>query len=164
MKAKLALSILLVAALALFGMGCKATGGGRFINEIYPNYGSKITFGFNAHQTGPSNPDPSFPPAEIEAKGQFHLVDHGSKTKIHGTFTGTWEPIEGVEGDPSFFGTCTTNGGNPEPFNVTFHDSGEPGPSKGDGIIVRIGTTSLLGLPTYAGTLSAGNIQVHKTK
>jgi len=162
MKVKYVLVAILIAVLALGGMGCsKVTGGGSFTNEIYPNYGNKITFGFNAHPTGPHNPDPSLPPAEIEAKGQFHLVDHTTKTKIHGTFTGTWET---EEGDPTFFGTCTTNGGNPQPFNVTFHDSGEKGPNRGDGIIVRIGTTDIFGLPTYAGTLNGGNIQVHKAK
>lgn len=161
MKVKYVLVAILVAVLALGGTGCsKVTGGGKFINETFPNYGNKITFGFNAHPTEPY--DPTIVPEEVDAQGHLTLTDHGTGTKIRGTFTGTWSWDSDT--DATYFGTCTINGTVVQPFNVTFHDSGEKGPNRGDGIIVRIGTTDYNGLPTYAGTLNGGNIQVHKAK
>ena len=94
MKGKLALSILLVAVLALGGIGCsKVTGGGKFTNEFFPDYGNKITFGFTAQPLD----EESDLPGMTKAKGQFQLVDHTTKTRIHGTFTGTYlTPSEGI--------------------------------------------------------------------
>jgi len=108
MKAKYALVVLLVAALALIGTGCKATGGGWF-NDIDDG---KVTFGFNAQSTSGETDAPSPPsqlPGEWEtmaAKGQFQMVVHGTKdnptkTRMHGTFTGTW--VSSQTGDESYF-------------------------------------------------------------
>ncbi len=160
MKVKYVLVAILVATLALGGVGCsKVTGGGQF--EDF-NAG-KVTFGFNAQPTEPYNPEED-ELKEIGAKGQFHLVAHGTKTRIKGNFTGTW-----VMTDPEFtrfFGTCTINGTGEYDFNVQFADSGEQGPNKGDGIIVHIGSTNPFGpvILMYSGDLEAGNIQVHKAK
>ncbi len=158
MKAKLALVVLLVAVLALGGVGCnKATGGGWFIDDTT---GYKITFGFNAKPTVDyTNTDT---PEEVPAKGQFQLVDHGTKTRIHGSFDGTWSWTS--DDISSFFGTSIINGTDVQPFNVQFYDNGEQGLDKGDGIIVHIGSTDPNGPITliYSGELGGVNIKVHE--
>jgi len=175
MKAKYALVVLLVAALALIGTGCKATGGGWF-NDIDDG---KVTFGFNAQSTSGETDAPSPPsqlPGEWEtmaAKGQFQMVVHGTKdnptkTRMHGTFTGTW--VSSQTGDESYFcGTGSRNGEDPEPFFIQCQDLGEPGFSEGDMILIVIGTndpdtwaSSPSSYLTYDGVLGGGNIQVHE--
>jgi len=172
MKAKLALVVLLVSALALIGTGCKATGGGWF-NDIDDG---KVTFGFNAQSTGGDADVPSPPPwlsewETMAAKGQLQMVVHGTKdnptkTRVHGTFTGTW--VSNQTGDESYFcGTCSRNGGDPEPFFIRCRDLGEPGFSKGDQMIIVIGTMDPKppwpsDVSIYDGVLQGGNIQVHK--
>ena len=159
MKAKYALVILLVAVLALVGVGCKkVTGGGQFKDFD----AGTVTFAFNAQPTEAYEDTTS--PEEIGAKGQFQLVAHGSKTRIHGSFNGTWTWTDNYTS--TFFGTCTINGTDVEPFNVTFYDNGEQGLNKGDGIIVLIGSTNPIDPPKYAysGDLTAGNIKIHKDK
>jgi len=173
MKAKLALVVLLVAALALIGTGCKATGGGRF-NDVQHG---KVTFAFNAQSTSGETDAPSPPPMlpgeweTMAAKGQFQMVVHGTKdsptkTRMHGTFTGTW--VNSQTGDQSYFcGTGSINGGAPEPFYIRCQDLGEPGFGEGDQIIIVIGTMDPKppwppGFSLYSGTLEAGNIKVHK--
>ncbi len=169
MKAKLALVVLLVAVVALVGAGCKTTGGGRFNDIVH----GKVTFGFNAQSTGGDTDGPSPPPwlsgewETIGAKGQFQMVVHDSKTKIKGTFTGTW--VSSQTGDQSyFFGMGSINGGETEPFFIRSQDFGEPGFGEGDQIIIVIGTNdpNPLSWPPdvsiYSGTLEAGNIKVHK--
>ena len=93
MAVRLGLILLLVAALAVMGVGCKTTGGGWFIVKETDH---RVSFGLTAIATG----DPwlecntvVIDGEEIEvlwivwpAKGQFQLVDHKSKEKIHGTF------------------------------------------------------------------------------
>ena len=168
MKAKLALAVLLVAVLAMVGAGCKTTGGGWF-NDVDDG---KVTFGFNAQSTdGDTDAPPPQPPPGWEtmaAKGQFQMVVHDTKTRMHGTFTGTW--VSSQTGGESYFGgTCSVNGEAPEPFFIQCRDLGEPGFSEGDQIIIVIGTddpgawvldpSSYL---LYSGTLGGGNIQVHK--
>ncbi len=149
MRVKLALSILLVAALALFGTGCnKATGGGKFTDEWT---GNKVTFGFNGQPT--SGGETPF----VNAKGQFQLVDHGTKTNIHGTFTGTYDSND--ETASWFSGTCSINGEGENYFDVTVTDLSKPGIGAGDYIVVLI-----TGVGTYQGYLEGGNIQVHKAK
>ena len=154
MKAKLALSILLVAALALFGMGCnKATGGGQF-NDTWT--GNKITFGFNAQPTSDDYP-------YATAKGHFHLVDHGTKTKINGTFTGTFGTAS-EEGASWFSGTCSINGEGETYFEVTATDLGKPGLGDGDHIFIQVGQYGDSEMFTYEGYVENGNITVHKAK
>ena len=169
MKAKLALVVLLVAALALVGAGCKATGGGWF-NDIDDG---KVTFGFNAQSTSGDTDGPPPPPGGWEtmaAKGQFQMVVHGTKdnptkTRMHGTFTGTW--VSSQTGDESFFwGTGSRNGGDSEPFFMRCRDFGEPGFGEGDQIMIVIGTMDITppwppDVSFYDGVLERGNIQVH---
>jgi len=160
MKAKLALSILLVAVLALVGTGCglggdKVTGGGRFTDGLTDH---KITFAFNAQPLDPLKEDPGYP--FIKAKGQFQLVDHDAKTRIHGTFNGTY--IVPSEGASWFMGTCSVNGEDDVYFEITALDDDKAGLDVGDGIFIKVGYP--FPFLTYAGYLEGGNIQVHKTK
>ena len=162
MKAKLALSILLVAVLALFGTGCnKVTGGGSFNDFRH----GKVTFGFNAQPTGveiDSDLPPPYNSWVTGAKGQFQLVAHGTKTRIHGSFDGTWKlPTDNIS---TFFGTCTVNGTSVQPFSVQFFDNGEQGLNKGDGIIINLGTSLPAGGYIFSGNLTGGNIKIHKSK
>ena len=172
MKAKYALVILLVAVLALTGVGCKkVTGGGWFIGDFSSEHpGNKISFGFNAHPLGIQGeeydvyPEPGWePPEQIKAKGQFQMVDHTAKTKYHGTFNGTYAYIQ-PDNMAHFSGTLLMDG-NPTDFCVVFSDTGESGASAGDWIEIFIGTKDYpgIGIPsTYGGSLQGGNTQVHK--
>lgn len=172
MKAKSVLVALLVAALALVGAGCKATGGGWF-NDIDDG---KVTFGFNAQSTDGETDAPLPPPLPgwetMAAKGQFQMVVHGTKdsptkTRMHGTFTGTWASNQPVEDWSYFCGMGSINGGDTKPFFIQFHDFGEPGPSKGDDIIIVIGTNDPNpsswppDISMYDGVLEGGNIKIH---
>jgi len=158
MKRKLALSILLVAVLALVGTGCvggdKVTGGGRFTDGLT---GHKITFGFNAQ---PVPVDELNGSVFVKAKGQFQLVDHDAKSRIHGTFTGTY--IVPSEYASWFSGRCSVNGEDDVYFEVTAADDDKSGLGVGDGIFIKVGYP--FPFLTYAGYLEGGNIQVHKTK
>ena len=162
MKGKLALSILLVAVLALFGTGCvggnKVTGGGRFTDGLTRN---KITFGFNAQPIPVDELTGGvIPAAFIKAKGQFQLVDHDAKTRIHGTFNGTY--IQPSEEASWFSGRCSVNGTDDVYFEITVTDDDKSGLGVGDGIFIKVGYP--FPFLTYAGYLEGGNIQVHKTK
>lgn len=139
MKAKYSLVLVLAVAM-IASVGCfKVTGGGWFYCE-----GHKITFGFNAQ------------PTEDGAKGQFQLIDHGTKTKIHGVFTGT--PNLEVPGISQFFGDCRVNGMDGYSLAVTVLDNDPLGTGIGDWIEVSIqGPDNYY----YAGTLEGGNVKVH---
>ncbi len=143
MKAKYLLVGLLIAVLALGSMGCvgeaKTTGGGKF-TDVSSDH--KITFGFNAK-------------ASLEdgtTTGQFQLIDHDTKKRIHGSFEGE-SSIEG------FTGTCTINGEGSYPFVLSVVDAGEPGSDAGDLVNVWINGTLM-----YSGFLEGGNIQSHPAK
>ncbi len=144
-KAKWALVVLLVAALAAVGVGCnKVTGGGWFIDEDTDH---KITLGFTAQPTG-----------DESAKGQFQLVDHFYKPplRIHGTFIATSDEIDPNES--AFAGTCSINGQGEYDFGVIWEDYGEPGVSAGDYLEIGVDSSPEI---HYSGYLSGGNIQVH---
>ncbi len=150
MKLRYALTLVLAVALAA-GVACfKTTGGGWFINENGEN-GSKVTFGFTAHPVGE-------PVGDIqEAKGKFQLVDHGTKTRIHGTFSTTASDTDSTWS--TFGGPCTVNGEDGYSFAVIVSDRGEPSFSAGDLIDISIwGPTDY----RYFGVLRGGNIQIHK--
>ena len=142
MKVKYILVAILIAALALGGVGCipsgKLTGGGWFTNTAFGQPSSKITFGFNAQASEEDG----------TVKGKFQLVDHGTKppTKVHGTFNGI-----GISG---ITGTCMVNGEGPHPIRLYGMDAGEPGPSAGDFVNIWVDGTL-----KYSGTLERGNIQ-----
>ena len=154
MKAKLTLVVLVVAVLALGGVGCnKVTGGGRFIDVAT---GNKITFGFNAQPTGDG-------PPLADAKGQFQLIDHGTKTRIHGTFTATQGAV-----DPStsyFSGTSSINGEGEYDFWIISTDGGKPGFGEGDSVEIAIGSSNpsdMSWIYHYNGVLQQGNLKVHE--
>jgi len=114
----------------------KVTGGGTIVQV---DRGSGITFGFNAQNN------------DGRMKGTGTIIDHnaGVKVKIldvatfavvgtHATFTGRAE-VNGLE----------------ENYRIDIDDAGEPGPGVDS---FKIVTDSYAG----GGTLSGGNIQVHK--
>jgi len=156
MKAKLALVALLVAVLALTGVGCsKANGGGWFTNTASGNdwgYGHRITFGFNAQ----------YDDEDGTVKGQFQLIDHDAKINLHGTFDSTE-----TMGWFDFGGLCVVKGkadvnGEEIPFEVTYADNGEPGVDARDSIQVYVGE-AYPWLYCYIGDpIGGGNIQYHE--
>ena len=93
------LSLLLVSVLVI-GVGCKKmTGGGWFYQtEIVYNpdtsniefivTDNKITFSFTAQPLDETHPDSDM---ALLAKGQFQLVDHSTKDRIHCEFVATGE-------------------------------------------------------------------------
>jgi hypothetical protein len=142
----LLVSLLLVAVLVI---GCtggpnygfnKTTGGGWFIDKTT---GDKVTLGFTAQPTGVGT-----------AKGEFQIVDHGTKTNLHGTFT-TTSTGAGDAGYTTFAGTCRIDGVDSD-FTVWFFDGGQGKTGIGDQIGIQVG--SFYG----NGVLQGGNIQVHK--
>jgi hypothetical protein len=147
------IAVFLVAVVAM-GSSCmmpsvKTTGGGWFIDNRSE---AKITFGFSAILTGEDN----------EAKGQFQLIDHGTKppTRVHGTFDELkWVSIFGTS--TKFEGECTVNGNGPVYLKVEFTDRGKPGIDPGDEIKVWIDGGMM---PDYMGTLEGGNITIHVPK
>ena len=147
MKAKLALVIPLVAVLALvlvagpaLGKAGNITGGGWFINQVPPS-GNKITFGFNALPTSDG------------AKGQFLLIDHGSKTRMRGTIN----RIVLVGPILSMFSGEGSKDGEAVSYTVNILDGGEPGLGEGDKITIFIDGM----IPTYHGDLGGGNLKRH---
>ena len=128
MKAKYSLVVLLVAALALFTAGCgefeskMTTGGGWFCDQVN---GHKISFGFSARPTG-----------DDSASGHFRILDHDYRTRVNGSFTGTYSVDAS---DASIFaGTCQISGelvfGEkkvPGYFGVYLRDGGPPGKGVG---------------------------------
>lgn len=151
MKPKYMAIVLLVAVLALLGTGCnKVTGGGWFIDEATDH---KITFGFNAQPIDGVADDQGF----IKAKGQFQLVDHDTKEKMHGTFTATWATVS--SGSSGATGTCSINGQDDVEFYIAAADGGS-GLDAEDHITIFIYTEPEE--TVYAGSLKGGNIKVHE--
>jgi hypothetical protein len=159
MKHKLTLGLVLIfaAALLIFSTGCPKTTGGGWFNNLC-NDEVKVTFGFNVQPTDDS-----------VAKGKFQLVDHSTKTRIHGTFDGTLDgEVPGLW--QTFSGKCTIvtpEGTYPEvDFWIDVWDLGE-GVNEiandwiGDGIAVHL---YRYGNVVYGGILGGGNIEVHVPK
>jgi hypothetical protein len=154
--------VLALAVAVLSGQSCpppdihfnKATGGGWFLDTLT---GNRITFGFTAQPL-------EEPVGEINAKGKFQLIDHGDKTKVHGTFYATIGTTSNFIS--MFFGTCLVNREDGYLYGIQVEDLGEPGPSAGDYIIIGISHISDPENPLYEymGYLEGGNIQVHAEK
>jgi hypothetical protein len=179
MKAKLALVVASIAVLAVVGVGCgKVTGGGWFYDE---QLGDKVTVTANAQQTSDVTewlPDMVGLVGKADAKGEFQLVDHVTKTNIHGTFTGTYagsladnfateEPVFGAV----YWGICSVNGGADEPFWVEFFCDTDFNPEDGVGPIdyvrISIGPAEYPDIGEnvmYSGEIKGGNMMVHKAQ
>ena len=127
------LAILLM-VIVLF-TGCKATGGGSFMN-----CGDKVTFGFNAQGT---ETDEGW-----EFKGQFQAKNHGTSDKFHISKMSLLTVI----GPVANFTGETKDG---KTVNVTVTDLGEPGAGPGDLILIAHEEYGIWG------GVVQGNIQVH---
>jgi hypothetical protein len=154
------MAFFLVFILATTALGCgeeewevsKTTGGGWFYDDITD---AKVTFGFTAK---PTEPDPEDPDVWYLAKGQFQLIDHSEKIRVHGTFY--WALRETPTQTTDFWGWCTVNGVDGFLYEAGFWDEGESGPDKGD----YIGFYAFKGSESYywQGELQGGNIKIHK--
>ena len=158
-KLTILLISLLLLSMLVVGTGCnKMTGGGWFIDEVS---GSKITVGFNAQPLDePSDLDPDL----SQAKGQFQLIDHGTKDRIRVTFIATYDGDAPVVSD--FGGPATINGEGGYIVVVEVHDNGEPGIQAGDLVSLSLFDEDEVDpenpLRRYYGWLGGGNVQVHE--
>ena len=160
MKVKIALVFLLFSITLIGLLGCdyeevrKTTGGGWF-NDY--DTGAKVTFGFSAIPTVPDPEDPTGNTWDL-AKGKIQLIDHSTKTKVHGTFE--WAYHKATDQATEFWGLCSINGMDGFYFFVDFWDEGEVGPDKGDaiGFYIYGGPESYY----WQGELGGGNIKIHR--
>ncbi|MFC1847034.1 hypothetical protein ACFLYS_03145 [Chloroflexota bacterium] len=120
MKFKFVLVFVLMVLLVSVTAGCieiggnKATGGGWFIDEVTENF---ITFGFNAKPTGVSYYNEDLETEVRDVKGQFQLVDHTDKIKIHGTFN-FGAPDLDITDNSAFLGECFVDNDGPHLFGA----------------------------------------------
>ena len=119
------LSILFsIAILTLLTAGCigfggyKTTGGGWF--EAFET-GNYVTFGFNVQPVGEPYWDKDLQADVWDAKGQFQLIDHTLRIRIHGTFSAASADLT-ITDNSVFMGTCSVNGVGSHMFVVTFDD------------------------------------------
>ena len=145
MKTKLAVGLVLVLIVTL-GFGCLlpadgAMTGGGFLENCQ---GDKATFGFNVKGTQVGEGD------NYDVKGQFQLVDHAEKLRIHGTFCG-FSALLGIA-----WGECRVNREGPFDFTLYAFDAGEPGINDYISVLIEVKGPDL----KYKGTLDGGNIQV----
>jgi len=177
------LVILLLLSVVLVGVGCKKmTGGGWFYQtEIVYNpdthemefivTDNKITFSFTAQPLDETHPDDD---RALLAKGQFQLIDHSTKDRIHCAFALTGDGDMPDKPWVSFFaGPATLNGEGGYVAAVEFHNNTT---EFGD-IAVDFVSVSLIdvddldpngGQPpsvlSYAGVLEGGNARLHEPK
>ena len=156
MKRSLILGLGLLSLLALLVTGTgfsKMTGGGWF-TDWYS--GNKITVSLNGQ---PLDEYVTEPGEEIEAKGQFQLIDHGTKDRIHIEFSMTKETDKPWV---SFFaGLATLNGEEGYFAGVEFHndvDYGDLGAGDLVTVVLLDGDNPDFSNPVrhYAGFLSGG--------
>jgi len=118
MKIKLPIILVSVFLLASVTSGCieiggnKATGGGWFIDEVTENF---VTFGFNAKPIGDPYYNEDLETEVRDVKGQFQLVDHTDKIKIHGTFN-CGSPDLDVTDNSALIGECFVDNNGPHLF------------------------------------------------
>ncbi len=162
---KFGLVLLLLLSVLVIGVGCdKMSGGGWFLDM---DSGNKITVGFNAQALDEYYSEPD---EVLQAKGQFQLIDHGTKDRIHCEFVATGEGD--MDGKPwvSFFGgPATLNGEGGYVAGVEFHDNVDYGQSgKGDLVTVVLldAENPDFNNPvrSYGGFLSGGNARQHEPK
>ena len=130
---------ILVMVVALF-TGCKATGGGWFIDEGRSD-SKKCTFGLNAQGKW----DESV--GWFVYKGQFQFNDHAGN-KIHAEVMN----IKEFDDTYAIFWAMADEG----LVTVWVEDHGEPGPDAGDYIKICYDGE------TWEGDLEGGNIQIHE--
>ena len=97
----------------------KKTGGGWFTDWYTEN---KVTFSVAAQALEP-NPDKPF---YVSAKGNFQLIDHTDKIKIHGTIDYYFYYPEAPEWS-MWEGECSVDGKDDYYFLLSLHDEDEPG-------------------------------------
>jgi hypothetical protein len=152
----------LVTVLGVFLASCTAYGGGWIASSSGTG---KATFGFaiNCTQIDPHN---------ILLSGQVQYADHPVGITFHGEIEQpfTRSDIEiscddpfGVA-PPTFIGTYRMEpSGKTGGFTWSTTDYGEPGPSEGDRILVRLYEGAAFQSPliyTHGGVIGGGNIQV----
>jgi hypothetical protein len=123
----------------------RVTGGGSCVDDCT---GNVITFGFNAQPVG----------SEGAAKGQFQLVDHTTKTRIHADIDRAAGCVVGSE-IYSFTGKARVNNMNGYYFVADFYDGGEPSSINGDLLSISVSKNS--GVLSYYCIIGGGNIQTH---
>ena len=173
MKIRLALAFFLVFILATTALGShvtpataasggnKGTGGGWFISEAPETYGHKVTFSITA-QIGEPVPGPG---GWYETTGKFQLIDHATKTKVHGPVLNyrDWG-----EGWADWHGDCSVNGTDGYFFSIMSYDD-ETGGWPGDCVYIQIREPSSPEHPAHIVTnwyssweeLDGGNIKRH---
>lgn len=154
--------LILVAVLALVLASCTAHGGGWIASAAGEG---KATFGFGINCT-------QIDAHNILFTGQVQYNDMPAGVKFHGEiyqpYTVTSAEIscdeEFVTPNPIFNGTYVMEpSGQTGGFNWMVNDHGEPGPSEGDVLIVRVWDgPAYVGLPDYenSGVIGGGNIQI----
>ncbi len=126
------LSILFsIAILTLLTAGCiegggnKTTGGGWFVGmdteQNLPTEGNYVTFGFNVKPVGEPYWDEVLEGWLSDAKGQFQMIDHTLRIRIHGTFSAASADLT-ITDNSVFMGTCSVNGVGSHMFVVMFDD------------------------------------------
>jgi hypothetical protein len=145
MKTKLAVGLVLVLIVTL-SFGCYpsdgAITGGGFLEECE----GKVSFGFNVKGTQVEGSD-------YDVKGQFQLVDHSAKLRVHGTFD---EVVYMLLVGWVASGECTVNGDGPHKFYLYAYDAGEPAIYDYIFVYLEISGPDLV----YQGIIDGGNIQV----
>jgi hypothetical protein len=154
--------LILVTILAVLLAGCNAYGGGWL--ESSGGEG-KATFGFTINCT-------QIDAHNILLSGQVQYTDHPAEIKFHGEieqpFTRSDSEISCddpfVVNPPTFIGTYRMQpSGETGGFTWSATDYGEPGPSEGDRIVVRLYDGPAFQSPpfyTHGGVIGGGNIQV----
>jgi hypothetical protein len=138
--------------------GNKATGGGWFIDEETESF---ITFGFNAMPIGDPYINEDLQEEVRDVKGQFQLIDHTDKIKIHGTFN-YGSPDLDITDTSAFIGECFVDKDGPHLFGVLLTVEAE-----GSSVYLWIDMNDNLiddGEPTdkyYSGDLEGGSIKIH---
>jgi hypothetical protein len=152
----------LLTVLVIFIAGCSAYGGGWIDSSTGTG---KATFGFAVNCT-------AIDPHNILFTGQVQYNDPAAGVKFHGeieqpyTVSSTEISCDGlfVVNNPTFIGNYVMEpSGKTGGFTWTVTDYGEPGPSEGDTVLVRLyDGPAYQSAPFYAhgGEIGGGNIQI----
>jgi hypothetical protein len=151
----------LLTLLAVFVAGCSAQGGGWLDSSTGEG---KANFGFTINCT-------QIDPHNIVLSGQVQYNDHAAGVKFHGEIEQPFTQASEISCDdpfavspPTFIGTYRMQpSGESGAFTWSATDYGEPGPSEGDRILVRLyDGPAFQSAPFYVhgGVIRGGNVQV----